>query len=226
MRWFMLPVSAAAHVAAFLLTLIVPLATGVEAPRPWPISSLPDFVAVTPAPPPPALRTVSVVRNAAPDAAPITSPDHISDTPVATVAGPIVEGLGNEVGAAVGVPDGLGIETAPMVVLPTPPPPPAPPKVYRTGGAIREPRKIHDVAPVYPEIARAAHVEGLVILEATIDERGVVTGARVLRSQPLLDGAALAALKQWRYTPTLLNGIPVRVLMTVTFRFSLGDRDI
>ena len=60
-------------------------------------------------------------------------------------------------------------------------------------------------------------------LEATIDERGIVTDARVLRSIPLLDAAALAALKQWRYTPTLLNGVPVRVLMTVTFRFSLGD---
>ena len=64
------------------------------------------------------------------------------------------------------------------------------------------------------------------ILEATIDERGVVTDARVLRSMPLLDAAALTALKQWRYTPTLLNGVPVRVLMTVTFRFSLGDRDL
>jgi protein TonB len=118
------------------------------------------------------------------------------------------------------------MDPPPVAVLHAPPPPPTPPKVYRTGGAIREPRKIYHVAPVYPEIARAARVEGLVILEATIDERGVVTGARVLRSEPLLDGAALAALKQWRYTPTLLNGIPVRVLMTVTFRFSLGDRDI
>ena len=78
----------------------------------------------------------------------------------------------------------------------------------------------------YPEIARAAKIEGVVILEATIDERGVVTDARVLRSVPLLDAAALTALKQWRYTPTLLNGVPVRVLMTVTFRFSLGDRDL
>jgi periplasmic protein TonB len=91
---------------------------------------------------------------------------------------------------------------------------------------IREPRKVVDVAAVYPEIARAARVEGLVILEATIDERGLVTDARVLRSVPLLDAAALAALKQWRYTPTLLNGTPVRVLMTVTFRFSLGNREL
>jgi protein TonB len=138
--------------------------------------------------------------------------------------GPVVEGLGDDVGTAVGVPGGLPVDAVPLVVLPPPPPPtPEAPKAYRPGGAIREPRKIQDAAPQYPEIARAARVEGLVILEATIDERGFVTGARVLRSVPLLDAAALAALKQWRYTPTLLNGIPVRVLMTVTFRFSLGD---
>ena len=47
--------------------------------------------------------------------------------------------------------------------------------------------------------------------------------ARVLRSQPLLDGAALAAVRQWRYTPTLLNGVPVRVLMTVTINFKPGQ---
>jgi protein TonB len=76
---------------------------------------------------------------------------------------------------------------------------------------------------VYPEFARQARVGGRVIIEATIDERGFVTGARVLQSQPLLDAAALVALKQWRYTPTLLNGVPVKVLMTITFNFSLGD---
>ena len=50
-----------------------------------------------------------------------------------------------------------------------------------------------------------------------------VTDARVLRSKPFLDDAALAALRQWRYTPTLLNGLPVRVLMTITFNFKLTD---
>jgi protein TonB len=63
-----------------------------------------------------------------------------------------------------------------------------------------------------------------VIVEATIDERGHVIDARVLRSVALLDGAALAAVRQWRYTSTLLNGVPVRVLMTVTFNFTLDDR--
>jgi protein TonB len=224
MRWFMLPVSAAAHVAAFLLTLIVPLATGVEAPTPWPVAGIREFIAVTPVPPPPMLRAVSAVANIS-RAAPTSAPDRIDTTPVAPAMGPVVEGLGDGVGAAVGVPGGLSMDLAPLVVL-APPPTPEPPKAYRPGGAIREPRKIQDAAPQYPEIARAARVQGLVILEATIDERGFVTGARVLRSEPLLDAAALAALRQWRYTPTLLNGIPVRVLMTVTFRFSLGDRDL
>ncbi len=133
--------------------------------------------------------------------------------------------IGARVGLDVGLPEGLTLDTF------TPPPPIVvpPPQVagtYRPGGAIREPRKIRDSPAVYPEVARAAKIEGVVILEATIDERGVVTDARVLRSEPLLDAAALTALKQWRYTPTLLNGVPVRVLMTVTFRFSLGDRDL
>ena len=223
MRWFMLPVSAAAHVAIFLGTLIVPLATGVEAPTPWPASATPEFVAAAPAPPPPVLRTVSTAPN--PHLAPTEPPDHIEAPPVEeTGTGPVIDDAGDPLGAGLGISAGITIDglSSPPGVLSVPAPP-APPAAYRPGGMIREPRKLVDVAPIYPEIARAARVEGLVILEATIDERGLVIDARVLRSVPLLDAAALAALKQWRYTPTLLNGTPVRVLMTVTFRFSLGD---
>ena len=225
MRWFMLPVSAAAHVAAFLMTLIVPLATGVEAPAPWPSGRGTDFIAAAPAPPPPLLRTVSITaRN---NAAPIAAADNIAPpTPEVTAAGPVVDGVAGDVGVPTGVIGGVPVEAfASPALLPSPPPAPAPPAAYRPGGVIREPRKLVDVAPIYPDIARAAKVEGLVILEATIDERGLVMDARVLRSVPLLDAAALTALKQWRYSPTLLNGTPVRVLMTVTFRFSL-DRDL
>ena len=222
MRWFMLPVSAAAHVAAFLMTLIVPLATGVEAPVPWPSGRATDFIAAAPAPPPPVLRTVALTaRN---DAAPIAAADTIgSPTPEVTTAGPVVDGVADDVGVPTGVIGGVPVEA--LVSPALLPSPPAPPAAYRPGGVIREPRKLVDVAPIYPDIARAAKVEGLVILEATIDERGFVMDARVLRSVPLLDAAALTALKQWRYSPTLLNGTPVRVLMTVTFRFSL-DRDL
>ena len=75
--------------------------------------------------------------------------------------------------------------------------------------------------PVYPQIARAAAVQGVVILELVIGEDGAVSNARVLRSIPLLDQPALDAVRQWRYEPTLLNGVPTPVIMTVTVNFSL-----
>ena len=75
--------------------------------------------------------------------------------------------------------------------------------------------------PVYPPIAQAARVQGIVIIEATISEGGSVTNARILRSVPLLDQAALDAVRQWQFTPTLLNGVPVPVIMSVTVNFTL-----
>jgi protein TonB len=97
----------------------------------------------------------------------------------------------------------------------------APSEAVRVGGAIREPRKLRHVNPVYPDIARSARIQGIVILEATIDPQGRVNEVRVLRSVPLLDQAAIDAVRQWEYTPTVLNGVPVPVIMTVTVNFSL-----
>ena len=81
--------------------------------------------------------------------------------------------------------------------------------------------KIKDVAPKYPSVALAARAEGVVILEATIGLTGMVEDVRILRSIPLLDAAALEAVRQWEYSPTLLNGVPVPVLITVTVNFTL-----
>jgi len=225
MRLSMLPFSIAAHAAAFAAFIIVPLAGDIEAPTPWPLSSAREFIAAAPVPPP---RGGTIVRTSARStaAAPLAAPDHVGDPEDSTPPVPGHDPLGDVVsGAEVGVPEGVAFGTSVPPPASVVPPPPVP-RAYRTGGAIREPRKIRDVPPIYPELARAAKIEGLVILEATIDERGVVTDARVLRSVPLLDAAALTALKQWRYTPTLLNGVPVQVLMTVTFRFTLGDREL
>ena len=102
-----------------------------------------------------------------------------------------------------------------------PPSPLKPPEPVRVGGNISPPTKTRDVSPTYPEVARAARVQGVVILEATIGPTGAVTDVNVLRSVPLLDEAAIAAVRQWQYTPTLLNGVPVPVIMTVTVNFSL-----
>ena len=84
---------------------------------------------------------------------------------------------------------------------------------------MREATRTVYVEPVYPEIARRAGVSGVVILEAVIDPNGNVTDVRVLRSIPLLDQAAMDAVRQWKYEPTLLNGVPVPIVMTVTVRF-------
>ena len=106
--------------------------------------------------------------------------------------------------------------------LQPPPPPPPPQKPIPVGGDVVPPQRTKSVSPVYPAVARAARVSGIVILEAVIDVDGRVTDVRVLRSVPLLDEAAISAVQQWEYTPTLLNRIPVRVVMTVTVTFSLN----
>ena len=93
----------------------------------------------------------------------------------------------------------------------------------RVGGEIRAPRKIKDVPPVYPPEALRAMVQGVVILEATIAETGRVSDAKPLRSIPLLDQAAIDAVKQWQYEPTLLNGVAVPVIITVTVNFSVRN---
>jgi protein TonB len=90
----------------------------------------------------------------------------------------------------------------------------------RIGGQIRPPTKVKDVRPVYPAIARSARVAGAVTIEATIGEDGKVIDAKVVRSVPLLDQAALDAVRQWEYMPSLLNGVPVPVLVTVTINFT------
>ena len=89
------------------------------------------------------------------------------------------------------------------------------------GGNISPPTKVTDVPPVYPAVAQAARVSGVVILEAVIGPAGNVTDVKILRSVPLLDDAAIAAVRQWVYTPTLLNGVPVPVIMTVTVNFTM-----
>jgi TonB family protein len=90
----------------------------------------------------------------------------------------------------------------------------------RIGGKIQAPKKIKDVQPVYPAMAQSARVSGAVTIEATIGPDGKVIDARVVRSIPLLDQAALDAVRQWEYLPTLLNGVPVPVLVTVTINFT------
>jgi periplasmic protein TonB len=86
---------------------------------------------------------------------------------------------------------------------------------------MKVPTKVRHVDPVYPSVAQSARVQGVVIVEVVIDPEGRVAEARVLRSIPLLDQAAVDAVQQWEFTPTLLNGAPVPVIMTATVQFTL-----
>jgi protein TonB len=88
-------------------------------------------------------------------------------------------------------------------------------------GSIRPPQKITHVNPVYPAIAARARVQGTVKLQAVIDASGRVADLTVIQSIPLLDRAAIEAVQQWRYQPTILNGRAVPVIMTVEVVFQL-----
>jgi TonB family protein len=92
----------------------------------------------------------------------------------------------------------------------------------RVGGDVKEPKKIKDVKPIYPDIALANRVQGIVILEVIITYDGTVREARVLRPVELLSEAAVEAVRQWQFTPTLLNNQSVEVVMTVTVNFTLS----
>jgi TonB family protein len=100
-------------------------------------------------------------------------------------------------------------------------------KPIRVGGNIRAPRKELDVRPIFPVSMREAGREGVVPLEALIGVDGTVTSVRVLSAQvhPDFAIAAVDAVRQWVFTPTLLNGKPVEVVMTVSVQFSLSDKD-
>lgn len=112
--------------------------------------------------------------------------------------------------------------------MPPPPPPPPPPGYeidgevpLRVGGNIKAPAKTRNVFPKYPPLAMQARVQGVVIVEATVDRDGRVRDARVLRSIPMLDQAAIDAVMQWEFEPTYLNGVPKPVILTVTVSFTL-----
>lgn len=176
-----------------------------------------DVVVIPPPPPPPVPRPVS--REATPpapnpDAAPTAAPEGVNPERDVPFDASLVADLGPGV-----VPGVANIDT--VVGDPPPPPPVVEQKPVQVGGKVRPPAKVRDASPVYPPIAQAARVQGTVIIETIIGVDGRVQSARVLRSIPLLDAAALAAVTQWAYTPTLLNGTAVPVIMTVTVRFEL-----
>lgn len=128
------------------------------------------------------------------------------------VAGGVLGGVAG--GVPGGVPGGVAGSARPG----EPPRQPSSTPLH-VGGAVKPPHKLIDVSPVYPDDAKAAGVRGVVIIEATIAKDGSVSNARILRSVPMLDQAALDAVNQWIFEPTLLHGAPIEVVMTLTVNF-------
>jgi protein TonB len=91
----------------------------------------------------------------------------------------------------------------------------------RAGVDVTPPLRVGGVQPVYPELGKAVRTGARVVIECTIDPRGRVVNAVITRGHPLFDAAALDAVRTWQYRPTLIDGVPVPVLMTVTVNFTL-----
>jgi protein TonB len=101
------------------------------------------------------------------------------------------------------------------------PPKVAPPQKLRVSQGVLDGNKIRDVQPIYPNMARVAHVQGDVVLRATISKTGVIENLTVVNGHPILIQAAMDAVKQWRYRPYLLNNEPVEVDTVITVKFHM-----
>ena len=197
------------------------------APRPLPPPGPPS----PPAPPPPAGGEVQIVRLdpdkfMEPTEIPEEIPPPSEEIPIVSIhnwgpPGGIPGGVqgGSENGGPNWAFDGLwagGLGT-----VPPPPPPPEPREPIRVSNGVQNSRLINRVDPVYPELAKRARVSGIVLLQVTVDEQGLVAGIKLIRGHPLLNQSAIDAVSQWMYSPTLLSGEPVPVIATVTVNFLL-----
>jgi periplasmic protein TonB len=212
-----------ASVVVHIVVLTAFLVAQVLAVGPLPIPHQPlmfdsiEFVQLKDIPVPPVPRVGPTQTPSLGNVAPIDPPEGITKETG-------LEGLGvtrPSIDTGLVVERGVGSFGLEIVGAAPPPPEPTPQRPIHLHAGMQPPSKIVDVAPQYPPIARAAHVEGVVILEAVIDADGSVTSVKVLRSIPLLDDAAVKAVRAWRFTPARLNDQAVPVVMTVTVNFTL-----
>jgi len=205
----------------------------------WQTNALPHVVYVEtwgppPGPPPPktghqpshssAHRQIATTDNA------FTAPTSISpvvdmrpDPPRNDVAeGPpcvvcVIGGTGDPNSPGTGV-----LRNLIPTIAAAPPPPPKPATRLVVSSGVQQGFLVHQVQPVYPAIARAARVEGTVVLAAVINRDGTIQNLHVISGHPMLVPAALDAVKQWRYRPYLLSGQPVEVETQVSVIFTLA----
>ncbi len=230
-------ISVVAHIAAILLLILVPLIFIGAVPE----SVLLSFVLAAPPPPPaqvppvppagrearPAPRIVIPTNEFSepgriPKGIPVPPSEPMpGDSQSLAPAGVIGSPLGGNNNGVIGSP--LGSVLTEIAPPSAPPPPPKLVKkpAYRPGGNVQAAKLIRKVEPEYPPLALQARVSGAVVLDVNLDEEGNVESIRVLQGHQLLVPAAVKAVSQWKYSPTILNGEPVPVVATVTVIFTL-----
>jgi protein TonB len=172
-----------------------------------------------PPPPPPPAAPVKVVRPR------IIQPQRMVAPTVIPKKIAIIKEAAPDVSmgqASVGVVGGTGPLGGVGPVIAPPPPKPVTPARIRVGGNVQAASLVRKVQPIYPQIARTAHVSGTVVLHAIIAKDGTIQELQYVSGPPLLMRAAMDAVREWRYKPTLLNGEPVEVDTTISVVFSLG----
>jgi protein TonB len=212
-----------------------------------PSTTLKSFLVAPPPPPPPPPPPAAVVKavkviprqfDAGRLVAPKAVPKQITEIKEDEAPPPSAGGIGVVGGVPGGVAGGvtggvLGsiLDSAPRAVAVLPPPPPpkkeAPKEVaptrIRVGGSVQQAKMVRRVAPVYPPLAKQARIQGTVILDAIIAKDGTIQNLTVKSGHALLIQAALDAVKQWIYQPTLLNTEPVEVSTEIEVHFTLSQ---
>ena len=216
-KWYTLPVSLFSHSAIVALLIALPILAPAVMPSVFADDDSAWITTILPPPPPPPAPRLAHPkpiedRNLAPVVAPSQITKENPDLPDIAANQPAFSVVG-------GSDDLDKVLAPPLAPVTRPAPPPTP---VRVGFGVRAPLKVRSIDPVYPPLALAARVQGVVIIEATINEGGRVLNARILRSVPLLDQAAMEAVRQWEFTPSLINGVPTPVIMTVTVNFTLS----
>jgi len=193
-----------------------------------PSAMMTTFLVAPPPPPPPPPPAVKVIVKPQPKF--IQQGKLVAPTVIPKKIQMIKEEAQPDVGMTGGVPGGVPGGSAGGVlggiIGGAPgglPPPPKPVERMRIGGNVMQANLIHQVLPVYPQIAKTAHISGTVVLHAIIAKDGTVQELQFISGPPLLKSAAMEAVKQWRYKPTLLNTQPVQVDTTISVVFNLGE---
>ncbi len=226
-RWTVF-VSAAFQILLLGILILIPLIYTEALPRQMLSTLLVAPPPPPPPPPPPAAQVQKVVRpvarliQAGKMMAPTVIPKKVTIIKEEELP-PDVSNLGVVGGVPGGIPSGssAGVLGGILGGIPGMPPPP-PPKRIRIGGMVQQANLVRMVQPVYPAIAKAARIQGTVILHAVIAKDGSIQELQYMSGPPLLVQTAMDAVRQWRYRPTLLNGEPVEVETTIQVIFSLG----